>query len=341
MVGYEMVQLSSDDARYIDEILKASNKSTSSIALLKKSDSLENGSTLKTNSLAGYPIRNSGHSDSLIVNHLIRNNSQWDSVDQVQTLIEINSLPETGRVATLEKQKILVKSFFWLYGSGTYFEIMFWTIFGVLASILYFVSEVIRDKKENFDHTEIPSQLAKLFYAPIISIILIFSYEYATDGNAIALDATKGVLIVSFLLGFYSGRAMELLNRVKELLLPYSSTYKANKVVSNTESAKEIIIDLEIPQQQIPPDGDYELIKNQLGKAQVKLINKTTNEEILLEKSGEEQEGIFKGKAKPSIHTIKVTLNTTEGFAYSATDEINVEKEDKKVVNLIKDQGNG
>lgn len=310
-IGYEMTTISSDDATFIDEKLK----------LIENADS--------TKLLSQDSLRD------LIRNHLEIKFPNWDTTTKSGLLKDIYATPSIARVSVLSKVKILERSFFWLYSSSAYWEIMFWTVFGVLASLLYFVAEVIRNKKVAFDHTEIPSQLSKLFYAPIISLILVFSYNYFTDGSGIDIQANKGVLIVSFLLGFYSGRAMELLNRVKELLLPYSETYKVNQGKDSTNiPAQEVTVDLDIPQNEVPQGIDYEGVKNQLGKAVVKLTNTVTQEVITLEKSGEEQDGIFKGNAKPVVHLIQAELTTAEGLHYSIEGKIDVSQIQTQVLNL-------
>lgn len=320
-VGFEMVQLTQDDAERIDEMLK---RPASEIDSTVRKDTIN----------YVYVIRDYKQTDDLIVNYLLRNYENLDSTNQVRVLTEICALPENGRVGILLKIKIKVKSFFWLYGAGAYVEIMLWTIFGVMASILYFVSEVIRDKKIAFEPSEIPSQLAKLFYAPIISMILIFSYEYATGGDGIAIHATKGVLIVSFLLGFYSGRAMELLNRVKELLLPYSSTYKANKPVAPAVNSKDVKVMLEILAEQIPVGQDVEVFKNQLSGAIVKLKDKTNGEETTLTSAGVDKPGVFTGNVKSSGYSLSVSLTTIEGVKFNAAKDVDFTNVDEVNVAL-------
>jgi hypothetical protein len=125
---------------------------------------------------------------------------------------------------------IRTKSFFWLAGDLKYLEVIFWSIIGVLVSVLYFVSEAMRDK--NFRTEELPIYFAKLFYAPVIVFIIMLGYTRLTATGELNFDDTSAeIIVVSFILGFFSGRAVELLNRIKDVLLPLgkASTNEKNK----------------------------------------------------------------------------------------------------------------
>lgn len=122
-------------------------------------------------------------------------------------------------VTVLSAAKIKLTSFFWLHGAGQFVEIIFWSIFGVLASVLYTGSEAIRLK--DFKSREIAVHIAKIFYAPLCSIIIILSISVLSGNGDVSMDIFQFWLIVlSFILGFFSGRTVELLNRLKDLLLP-------------------------------------------------------------------------------------------------------------------------
>lgn len=192
---------------------------------------------------------------------------EWDSVNCAQLREYFENLTPASLAASLDKQKIKVRSFFWLSGKWAYAEIVFWAIFGVLASLIFYVSEIAKDPETPFRYKEIPSQIAKLFYAPLVTLILVFSYDYFAGENAVDIEASKGILIVSFLLGFYSGRAMDLLNRIKELLLPYNSTPPEGK--QPIQEAK-VLIQLE-PSEALTGEQSED-VKNDLDKAVVTLI---------------------------------------------------------------------
>ncbi len=126
-------------------------------------------------------------------------------------------------ISLLPTISVSTGSYFWLNTNKKYLEVIFWSIFGVLASLLYFISEAMRTN--SFKRTEISVYLAKLFYAPLISVIIIFSYRLITSSNSAKFDNTSTELLVfSFILGFFSGRAIELLNKIKDIILPGKTT---------------------------------------------------------------------------------------------------------------------
>lgn len=112
-----------------------------------------------------------------------------------------------------------IKSYFWLSGHLLYLELIFWTLFGVFASLFYNVSEAI--KRDEFKIGEIPIHIAKIFYAPLITIaIYLMINNLTSSGDVFIPSAGKGIIVLSFILGFFSGRAIRLLNKIKELILP-------------------------------------------------------------------------------------------------------------------------
>ncbi len=119
----------------------------------------------------------------------------------------------------LDAFHIRTQSYFWLSRDEKYIEVIFWTIFGVLASVLYFTSEAMRGLE--FRKEEFYVYVAKVFYAPLISLVIVFSYSLLTASNGVKYDSTSvELLVLSFVLGFFSGRAIELLNRLKDVILP-------------------------------------------------------------------------------------------------------------------------
>ncbi|NEU08638.1 hypothetical protein GZH53_09975 [Flavihumibacter sp. R14] len=134
-------------------------------------------------------------------------------------------------VSYLSEARLQVKSYFWLTGPAVYFEIIFWSLFGVLSSLLFNLSLVARNRSEDelhprveFDSNEIPYQVAKLLYAPFCSLILILGYNYFKDANIADISSSKGVIVFAFISGFYSARVIAFLDRLKEVLLPPGKT---------------------------------------------------------------------------------------------------------------------
>jgi len=270
--------------------------------------------------------------DSIITAHiddikfmLLRHYNRVDTTDLRELTQHYKSLLPKASYSQIESERLKVRSYFFLTGSRAYFEIVCWTIFGVLASLLYYVSAVIRDKETTFDPEQIPSQLSKLFYAPLVTLIIIFGYQQFTTGG-IEIDTSKGILIVSFLLGFYSGRAMELLNRAKEVVLPYTSTLLPGDTLTSTSgNFSAIIVNLNVDPNGLPRESDFELISNQLPNAEVKLIDTVTEETTLLTNGGDDQDATFAAKAiKPGNYKLVGELTTEEGLHLIAEELIDL-----------------
>ncbi|RDC62876.1 peptidase associated/transthyretin-like domain-containing protein [Adhaeribacter pallidiroseus] len=125
----------------------------------------------------------------------------------------------------LKDYKLRVHSFFWLTEDLVFLEIIFWSLFGLLASIFYNVSESLREKNDpakQYDSSIEYVNWAKLFYAPLTTIVIYFSVQLVTTDNLEANfnNLRHGLIILCFVLGFFSGRTVELLERFKNLILP-------------------------------------------------------------------------------------------------------------------------
>lgn len=123
------------------------------------------------------------------------------------------------------------KSFFWLDSNLVIVEIIFWSFIGVLCSLLFHGSEAIR--LNNFDPKELAIHYSKLTYSPIITLIIIFSGNVLIHDGSINVDGlTYWVIVLSFILGFYSRRTIDLLDRIKDLVFRSSPTKRDSE---NTE----------------------------------------------------------------------------------------------------------
>lgn len=117
-----------------------------------------------------------------------------------------------------------VPSFFWLWGEEKYLEVLFFSLFGVLCSLLYFCSEYLR--LGLFEIQETPVYWAKLFYAPVITLIIVFGLNQFISAGTKIDDSSYPLLFLSFMLGYFSGRAIELLDRVKDTIIPSKEELK-------------------------------------------------------------------------------------------------------------------
>jgi hypothetical protein len=126
----------------------------------------------------------------------------------------------------LPEVPIATTSYFWLAGNNRYWEVIFWSIFGVLASLLYSGTEFMR--KGTFKQKEVYVQVAKFFYTPLCALIVVAAYEYITIDDEIsnlsAYASTTGLIVISFILGFFSGSTISLLQKIKEMIFPSTKT---------------------------------------------------------------------------------------------------------------------
>lgn len=63
--------------------------------------------------------------------------------DTVKIFNLLDEQPNSLAVSFIQNARFRVKSYFWLAGPHTYLEIVFWTIFGVISSILFYIAAAI------------------------------------------------------------------------------------------------------------------------------------------------------------------------------------------------------
>jgi hypothetical protein len=143
-------------------------------------------------------------------------------------LSESNSQEAT---AFLNTTRFKVHSYFWLVGPSAYWEVVYWSLFGVLCSLLFILGAVgsnattdLGNPQSQFDSSEILGQVAKILYAPMCILIVVLGYSFFSGQNIVNIDASKGLIVFAFIGGFYSSRVISLMDRLKDLLLPNSGT---------------------------------------------------------------------------------------------------------------------
>ena len=171
-------------------------------------------------------------SSSFKLNKAIRliSNEFNNKIDPVQLdsikayLANATDLEATSYLADARFQ---VKSYFWLTGPAVYFEIIFWSVFGVISSLLFSLgligknsTTIPNNPKTEFDSSEVPYQFAKILYAPICTLVIVLGYNYFNNDNIADISSGKGVIVFAFIGGFYSSRVIALLDRLKEVVLP-------------------------------------------------------------------------------------------------------------------------
>jgi hypothetical protein len=139
-----------------------------------------------------------------------------DNLDpkEVDQLFETYSL--TRLITVLPYYPFRVKSFFWLVGNKVLLEVAFWSLFGLIASLMYSVTMLRRINKYM-----IREHIGKLFYTPFICIVIYLALNALMNSGSISLTGVgKSVIVLSFILGFFTRRAILLLDKIKDLILP-------------------------------------------------------------------------------------------------------------------------
>lgn len=258
--------------------------------------------------------------------------------------------PNNLVVTFIQNARFKVKSYFWLAGPHTYVEVIFWTIFGVITSILFYIAMAI-SKGTGFKPSETPGHLAKIAYSPFISLIIIFSYNYLSNPDSFFdVSASKGTLIISFLLGFYSSRAMKLLDKLKDIVLPYGDDSKSVITPTSTTDpslmaanpvGSSVNVDINLNDPQHP---DAEELNGHISQTVVSLVPQGGGEPILLNKTGEDElEGLFAAQNVPTgNYTLTANLTTTDGGNYGGNQDIQViNGENTYILTLTKTEVSG
>lgn len=146
----------------------------------------------------------------------------------------------------LASHDIIVSDFFWFVGPRTYLEVLMWALVGVLTSLIYYVSlangQALKDAGDAdtgpFDVSEIAVQVSKMFYAPVCALVLVLGYNLLnTDNKMTDISMGKGLLLFSFICGFFSGRVIKFIDRLKDLVLPVSDGSAGTAATATTASS--------------------------------------------------------------------------------------------------------
>ncbi|WP_207425067.1 hypothetical protein [Pedobacter sp. SYSU D00535] len=170
-------------------------------------------------------------------------NNKVDRVQLDSIRLLLASASDLEATSYLDEARFVVKSYFWLTGPAIYYEIVFWSIFGVLASLLFNLGMVSKnsttvpgDPHTQFDSSEIPYQCAKILYAPICTLAIVLGYNFFNDSNMADINSGKGVIAFAFIGGFYSSRVIAFLDRLKEVILPTSALSGAGSSSTTTNN---------------------------------------------------------------------------------------------------------
>jgi hypothetical protein len=237
----------------------------------------------------------------------------------------------------LTNQEIIVHDYFWFTGAFTYLEVILWALIGVLVSLIYYVSlsntSEAKDADEEsgdigpFDPTEISGQVAKMFYAPISALVLVLGYNLLSADNKMTdISIGKGLLLFSFICGFFSGRVMKFIDKLKDLVLPISSTNSKSTPAATT--AADITVGLQLTPALAQSTDGPDIIEGGFNKAVVTLQPAAGGDAITLEAPAEDQGANFTAKQVPfGKYTLQAAMaykNATTIINLAASEAVEV-----------------
>jgi hypothetical protein len=271
------------------------------------------------------------------------NNIKEEQLEIIKQYISSFGAQEVGTF--LLNIKLKIKSYFWLTGPCVYLEIVFWSIIGVICSMLFtagIISKSAVDTKSHFNANEIPYQIAKLFYAPFCTIIIVLAYNYIKHRNVIEVNTNEGMLVFSFIAGLFAGRLMNVLERIKDILMPenvfneaeaslsFSAAVKAAPKRQETEGPQrisnnvpdvadvysttvgEVGIELKLDLSGMFDEEKNEILEEGFDRAVVTLHSVNGREIITARKTGDNQVPTFLAtNIEPGIYIVRCTLTQT------------------------------
>ncbi|MDB5014423.1 MAG: hypothetical protein JWQ25_2625 [Daejeonella sp.] len=211
-----------------------------------------------------------------LINNEFNNKIDPVQLDSIKNYLA--SATDLEATAYLADARFQVKSYFWLTGPAVYFEIIFWSIFGVISSLLFSLgligknsTTIPNDPSTEFDSSEIPYQFAKILYAPICTLVIVLGYNFFNDTNMADISSGKGVIVFAFIGGFYSSRVIALLDRLKEVVLPgdaNSTAPKSSKTLGGNSADTTETYSPQIDPPPPPPD-EKEITEDAQDEAEV------------------------------------------------------------------------
>lgn len=312
-----------NDLKYGGEYVQLTEKQVqrvSSLILLNASNNADSNTT---------PLN--AQQISLIVDFLnVELSGDIDAAQLAEIKNYLLKVDKREATAFLTDTRYKVSSYFFLTGSATYIEVIFWALFGVIASLLFYVADAYRKNQisaaDGFDPTELPYQIAKLFYAPLTVLVLVLGYGLFSGQELIDIDAGKGMIIFAFVGGFYSGRMMNFLDRLKDVLIPGDETANqkpgtsAATGSSNNSTVAEVQVKLSLDGNLLTDAQKATIAEAGWNKGLVTL-QPDAGEAIVLSVPQDDQDDTFTGTGIPFGHYLLKA-------AFSVADE------DRSIINL-------
>ena len=218
-----------------------------------------------------------------------------------------------------------------------------------MVSLIYYVSlsnsQQAQDADEEsgdigpFDPSQISGQVAKMFYAPICALVLVLGYNLLNSDNKMTdISIGKGLLLFAFICGFFSGRVMKFIDRLKDLVLPVSSTSSTSGAASAgktngggtpaTTTAADITVGLQLTPALAQSADGPDIIEGGFNTAVVTLQPTAGGTPITLEAPAEDQGANFTSKQVPfGNYTLQAAMtykNATTVINLSASEAVEV-----------------
>jgi hypothetical protein len=356
-VEYEYVKLDKDQMQEINRIY------FDTIAAPSKTTSVSDSSDTAHTNLQSANTSVSQHQNVLKQTH--RNNSNycddstktgrvvcylWNQFNNKIQPSQLNSISSYLRYASpleatsfLANERLQIKSYFWLTGPLVYLEIIFWSWFGVICSILFSLGVISKNRTTNpldpttyYDSSEIPSQVAKLLYAPACTLVVVLGYNFFNDQNLADISSSKGVLVFSFVGGYYSSRLVAFLDKLKDLLLPVSST---TDMVADPTPLRNVVA------QVVFGNGgtdEWSLLEKDMQSLKVVLQEESSTQQAVALNIHQNQWPIFIFDfVKPGNYTVEATWKTKRDdvdITYSDSQTIEMKGTDQYLTLTLSDQ---
>jgi len=176
--------------------------------------------------------------DSLEESATIAREARLLSIDALEKAKTVD-LKEGLKVVKILSVLVLILFIFY-FGSHCYWhihwfegnlwqEVVFFSLFGVLTNLTYSAAKHVLQK--DFDHWHLGWYISKIPQAPFITLaIILILKNISVEALGVPVDLGKApnevIIAVSYILGLFSRRAWELIERIKDWLLPVSRSGK-------------------------------------------------------------------------------------------------------------------
>ncbi len=132
--------------------------------------------------------------------------------------VKLETFKGFRKILEAEIESINTK-FFWLGTPGKWYEIAFWSFWGVIVGILFYIAGLI--DSGIFLTEQIPMFLTEIVITPIVVIAIFFLFALTRLSNFIPSESSiYTILGISFILGFAIRRTVGLLDNIKKKIFP-------------------------------------------------------------------------------------------------------------------------